>query len=136
MDSALLDTDILNEVLKQRNAHVLRRAADYLAQHGRFAISSITRYEVLRGLKEKGASAQMARFQTFGGHSLIVPVSERILDRASDLWVAGRKIGMAPTDADLIIAATAIEQNRVLVTGNTTHFAWIPGLALADWRQP
>ncbi len=38
MDAALLDTDILNEVLKQKNANAIRHAADYLAQHGQFAI--------------------------------------------------------------------------------------------------
>lgn len=136
MDAALLDTDILNEVLKQRNAQVVQRAAQYLAKHAQFAISSITWYEVIRGLKEKSAVAQMARFQTFCGNSLILPVTDSVLDRASDLWVSGRKIGMAPTDADLIIAATAIEQSRILVTGNTMHFAWIPGLTIEDWRQP
>ena len=52
MSPSLLDTDILNEVLKQKNATVTGHAAAYLAQHGQFAISSITWYEVLRGLKE------------------------------------------------------------------------------------
>ncbi len=52
MDEALLDTDMVNEVLKRKNAEVVRRAAAYLAQHSRFAVSAMTRYEVLRGLKE------------------------------------------------------------------------------------
>jgi hypothetical protein len=39
-------------------------------------------------------------------------------------------------DADVLIAATALEHGRVLVTGNTAHFSWIPGLAIEDWRQP
>jgi predicted nucleic acid-binding protein len=39
------------------------------------------------------------------------------------------------TDADLIIAATAMEHRRVLVSGNTDHFAWIPGLVLDNWRD-
>jgi hypothetical protein len=34
MDAALLDTDTLNEILKQKNANVVRHAAAYLAQHG------------------------------------------------------------------------------------------------------
>jgi hypothetical protein len=29
MDAALLDTDILNEILKQKNANAIRHAADY-----------------------------------------------------------------------------------------------------------
>ena len=34
-----------------------------------------------------------------------------------------------------IIAATALEHKRVLVTGNTAHFSWVPGLRVEDWRQ-
>jgi predicted nucleic acid-binding protein len=56
--------------------------------------------------------------------------------RAADLWADGRNSGHPRDDADLIIAATALEAGRVLVTGNTQHFAWIPGLRLADWRCP
>lgn len=55
---------------------------------------------------------------------------------AADLWVTGRKSGLVPKDADLIIAATALGHGRTLVTGNTAHFSWIPGLTLQDWRDP
>lgn len=136
MDESLLDTDILNEVLKRKNANVVRHAADYLAQHGQFAISSISRYEVLRGLREKKAATQLARLHTFCQNSLILPVADNILDRAADLWVQGRASGFAPKDADLVIAATALQHGRTLVTGNTTHFQWITGLTLANWRDP
>ena len=37
MDSALLDTDILNEVLKQKNSQVVRHASAYLQDYGQFA---------------------------------------------------------------------------------------------------
>jgi len=136
MDAALLDTDTLNEVLKRKNANVVHHAADYLAQHGQFAISSITRYELLRGLKEKNAASQLARFQAFCQNTTILPVIDDILEEAVDLWVAGRKLGLAPKDADVIIAATALHHGRTLVTGNTAHFAWVPGLALDNWRGP
>ena len=58
MDAALLDTDMLNEVLKQKNANVVHHATNYLKQHGHFSMSSMTRYELLRGLKEKAATTQ------------------------------------------------------------------------------
>ena len=136
MDAALLDTDILNEVLKQKNSVVVGHAARYLGQYGQFAISSITRYEILRGLKEKCATSQLVRFEGFCRNTKILPVSDEVLDRTSDLWVAGRKQGLAPMDADLIIAATALIHDRTLITGNTSHFAWIPGLKIVNWRNP
>jgi len=101
-----------------------------LAQHGQFATSSITRYELLRGLKEKNAASQLARFQALCQNTTILPVIDAILEEAVDLWVAGRKLGLAPKDADVIIAATALYHGRTLVTGNTPHFAWVPGLTL------
>jgi tRNA(fMet)-specific endonuclease VapC len=49
--------------------------------------------------------------------------------------LAGRQ-GQPRSDADLFIAATALEHGRRLATGNTGHFAWITGLGVEDWRQP
>ncbi|MBN8625192.1 MAG: type II toxin-antitoxin system VapC family toxin [Planctomycetes bacterium] len=135
MDAALLDTDTLNEVLKQRNPLVVQKSADYLRQHGQFAISAMTRYELLRGLKEKQATKQLTQFQEFCRHSLILPITDAILDRTADLWVAARRGGFPGKDADLLIAATALETQRVLVTGNTAHFAWVPSLKIENWRM-
>src|SRR5687767_8041407 len=134
MDLAILDTDILSEVLKQQNARVTNQATPYLKLHVLFASSSIIRYEVRRGLKDKNAQVQLARFAVFCRQSLIIAVADSILDRAADLWVLGRKLARPHRDADLIIAATALEHGRSLVSGNTPHFAWIPGLKLENWR--
>lgn len=136
MDATILDTDILNEVLKQKSPTVIGHAANYLVQHGQFTISSITRYEILRGLKEKNATSQLVRFEAFCRNTLILPVLDAILDRTADLWATGRKQGLAPKDADLIIAATALHHGTTLVTGNTADFSWIPGLTIENWRNP
>lgn len=136
MDAALIDTDIVSEVLKQRNAAVAQKAAAYLTDHGQFAFSVFTRFEIARGYKEKGATRLLTRLATFCRHSLVLPLTDAIFDRAEDLWVLARKAGHPHGDADLIIAATALEHGRLLVTGNTAHFKWIPGLTLEDWRHP
>lgn len=136
MDAALLDTDTLIEMLKQKDSVVAQHAAAYLQQYAGFAFSAISRYEILRGIKEKNAVVQARRFASFSQHSIVMPITESILDQAADLWVAARRGGHPSGDADLMIAATALESGRVLVTGNTGHFAWIPGLRISDWRQP
>jgi len=136
MPPCLLDTDILSEVLKQKHATVVQKAQAYLQGHQQFTFSSMTRYEVLRGLKEKGATRQLQQFATFCQHSAILAIAEATLDRASDLWVTAYQGGLPKRDADLIIAATALVHGLVLVTGNTGHFSWIPGLTVEDWRQP
>ncbi len=87
-------------------------------------------------MKAKGATRQLQQFTTFCQHSIILPITEDILDQAADLWVSAQQRGLPKRDADLIIAASALVHGLVLATGNTGHFSWIPGLTVEDWRQP
>jgi tRNA(fMet)-specific endonuclease VapC len=127
MSVALLDTDMLSEVIKLRDPIVRNHALTF---------SAFTRYEVLRGYKQYGATRQLANFAVFCQHSLILPVTDAIWDRASDLWAYARQHGHPHEDADLVIAATALENQRILITGNLRHFTWIPGITVVDWRNP
>ena len=90
----------------------------------------------MRGYRRHGAANQEARFEVFCRHSLILPITNAILDRAADLWAHAHRQGVARNDADLIIAATALEHGRTLVTGNIAHYDWIDVLTILDWRQP
>ena len=134
MDKAILDTDILSEVLKRKDQQVLANAQQYLTEHHRLGFSAMTVYEIIRGLRAVGATKQFGDFLKTVGTSDVFPLSMPVLLRAADLWVRGRQGGHPHTDADLLIAATALETQRVLVTGNTNHYSWIPGLTLQDWR--
>ncbi len=136
MDEALIDTDVLSEVLKARDKRVLGRARLYLQQHGRFGFPAITFYEVLRGFRATQAVRQLSNFVALAGTSDVLPVSLAVLDRAASLWADAHASGHPRDDADLIIAATALESGRALVTGNVGHFGWISGLKIDDWRQP
>jgi tRNA(fMet)-specific endonuclease VapC len=65
MDAAILDSDMVTETLKQRNAIVVANAAAYLKSHGQFAFSVFTRFEVRRGLAEKKAFREVSQFDVF-----------------------------------------------------------------------
>ena len=134
MDATLLDTDMLSEILKQRNARVTTKAATYLEEHGRFTFSAFSRFEIRRGYVERRATRQLARFNVFCDHSLVLPITDAILDRACVLWAEARHSGHPRGDADLLIAATALENNLSLASGNIRHFAWLSKLGLEDWR--
>ena len=135
MDVVLLDTDILSEVLKRKDKRVLATARQYLAEHQRLAFSTITAYEIIRGMHANRAVRQLAEFLKTVGTSDVFPVTMQVLNRAAELWANAHRSGHPHDDADLIIASTALEAGRVLVTGNTDHFAWIPGLSLQNWRD-
>jgi tRNA(fMet)-specific endonuclease VapC len=134
MDESLLDSDILSEILKAKDRRVLDAARRYLGEHSRLAFSAMTLYEILRGLQASGATRGLARFLQLVEDSDVLPISIPVLKRAADLWSVAYRGGHPRGDADLLIAATALESGRVLVTGNTVHFTWIPGLAVSDWR--
>lgn len=136
MDASLLDTDTVSEISKQKNANAAGHATAYLSQHGQFTISAFTRYELLRGLIERNSAKQLTRFSIFCQKNAVLPIADPVLDRAARLWVTARQGGLPHRDADLIIAATALEHSLELVTGNTSHFSWIPGLRLGNWRDP
>jgi tRNA(fMet)-specific endonuclease VapC len=136
MAAFLLDTDMLSEVLKQRNATVVARAAAYLQQHAQFTLSAFSRFEIRRGYHAKLASRQLIRFDIFCAKSLVLPITEAIFDRAGFLWAQARRSGQPCGDADVLIAATALEHGLVLATGNLAHFSWVPGLQTEDWRVP
>lgn len=135
MDEALIDTDILSEVLKAKDSRVLDRARLYLQEHGRFKFSAITFYEMMRGLRASQASRQLANFIALAATSDVLPVSMAVLDQAANLWADAYTSGHPRDDADLIIAATALQSGCTLVTGNVSHFKWISALKIDDWRR-
>lgn len=135
MDDVLLDTDILSELLKKKDQRVLAHARQYLARHGRLAFSAITAYEIIRGMLATDATRQLKEFRNLVETSDIFQVDMPVLMRAADLWAKARNDDCPRNDADLIIAATALEASRTLITGNKSHFSWIDGLKVADWRD-
>ena len=56
--------------------------------------------------------------------------------RAADIYADLHQRGMLIGDADILIAATALEYGLDLVTNNTNHYARIVGLSLQNWLIP
>lgn len=132
MPPVLLDTDILSSLLRG-NVTVTRRAERYLALHGRFTFSSITRYEVLRGLMAKNAERQLVAFEDFCAANEILPLTDGIIWRAAEIYGRLHQSGLLIGDADILIAATAQANTLTLATNNLEHFRRIPGLVCETW---
>jgi tRNA(fMet)-specific endonuclease VapC len=135
MEASLLDTDTLSEIMKGRNTHVQDNALQYLSTFGHFTFSIITRYEILRGLKARGATRQLVRFEQRCQHSEVLPVTDNIIVRAADIYALLYQQGQLISDADILIAATALEYQRCMVTENRAHFRRIPALTIESWRD-
>lgn len=133
MEPALLDTDTLSEIMRGRNPAVLEKARACLSRHGRLCFSLITRYEILRGLKAKAASAQIDMFERQCARSDVLVLTDEIVVRAADLYALLRRSGRLISNADLLIGATAAVHGRTLVTNNVAHFDRIPNLPVDSW---
>ena len=64
MRPVIIDTDILSALMR-RESSVVEASGKYIAHFGKFNISIITRYEILRGLKFKDAKKQIHIFDLF-----------------------------------------------------------------------
>lgn len=135
MPRTLIDTDTLSEVMKGRDPSVEKRAREYLAIHHRFTFSLITRYEILRGLKAKNATRQLAVFEDRCRKSTILPLTDEIVTQAASIYAVLHRQGQLISDADILIAATALSHGLTLVTENPDHFKRIIGLRTESWRS-
>lgn len=114
---------------------VTDRVREYLRIHQCFAFSIITRYEIMRGLKAKRATKQQAAFDRFCDANTILPLSDAVIVQATDTYADLYRQGELIGDADILIAATAIVEERSLVTNNERHLERIEGLNIENWLR-
>lgn len=131
---ALLDTDILSAIMRQ-DLVVSPKAQSYLSNHQQFTFSIITRYEILRGLKAKEATKQIAAFERFCEVSIILPITDAVIIKASDVYALLKQRGELIGDADILIASTALVNQLYVVTNNFNHFRRVPELQIQNWLQ-
>ncbi|MDQ3928437.1 MAG: type II toxin-antitoxin system VapC family toxin [Chloroflexota bacterium] len=130
--AVLLDTDIVSWYLRGHPLAV-QHGQGYLAAHKRFTFSSITQYEILRGLKARGAPTRLVAFEQFSAVGTILPIDDAIIRRAADIYADLYRRGELIADADTFIAATALVHGLVMVTNNEAHFRRITGLQVDNW---
>jgi len=132
LSQALLDTDILSAVMR-KNPSAIERARSYLAVYRQFTFSVITRYEILRGLFAKGASKQLSAFDQLCATSRVLPLTDPIIVQAATIYADLHRRGEVISDADILIATTAITRGLAVVTNNEAHFRRIRNLQFVNW---
>lgn len=132
MKEALLDTDTLSYYFKG-NPKAVDKVNIYLKQYGFVNLSLITYYEVMNGLLYKDAKKQLAIFQQFVDLNNVLPLDQQIATTAAQIYADLRKAGKVIGHNDVLIGATALENNMVVITNNTDHFSRIPHLSYENW---
>lgn len=134
LPESLVDTNIIS-LLMCKDRRTTDRAQQYLEAHSRCTISIITRFEILRGFKASGATAKLALFERFCNMNKVLPLTDDIVVQASDIYGDLYKQGILISDADILIASTALVNGLVMVTDNEKHFSRIKGLQIENWAR-
>ena len=130
----VVDSDTLSLYLKNF-PKVTAQANGYLSVHRELTFSIITRFEVLRGLKIKSAATQINKFNAICRYSRILEISDEIIERAADIYASLYQRGQLIGDADILIAATALDYDLPIVTNNEKHFNRINNLQVLNWNK-
>ena len=127
MDMICLDTNILIAHKRAKKADKDKTLLYRLtAQAYRFAVSSITVYELLRGDNEDEDMYWKAMFANME----ILPFDFGCAEQAARIYKDLKQKGLLIEAEDLFIGATALHHRLKLATGNVRHFERIDGLVL------
>jgi len=123
----IFDTDILIWVQRgnQKAARLIDRTEDRL-------LSIYSPLELLQNAKNKDQNRRINDFLTTFGFT-ILPLTENIGHRAS-IYIEEYTLSRGLRAGDAIIAATAVENNMTLASGNARHFRLIKELKLKIFK--
>jgi len=140
MEAAILDTDILSEIIKGKDRVVIERASDYRARHAVFTLTTLTVLEIVKGFAKKRREDRLQEFLRFIEFENVLSVSIDAAVLAGRIYARLEETGQTIGRIDPLIAAVALAENLPLVTGNTEHYLRIAnlgfGLRLLNWRLP
>jgi tRNA(fMet)-specific endonuclease VapC len=139
MDKALLDTDAFSEVIKAKNVTVRKNASTYRRVHGRYTISVITVMEMVSGYRRMNRRDQAQRLVAGLSAEEVLPFEHDSAVLAGEIFGELQRSGQPIGRGDPMIAAIAVQDDLVLVTGNTKHFDRIRQLgfplSIVDWHE-
>lgn len=129
-DRAILDTDILSELLRNRNVRVNQNAAAYRQEFGQFTISTLSVLEIVKGLVKADREAKIAPFLRFASYHDVVTLDVPTAELAGRIYARLELQGLTIGRIDPMIAGVAIRNGLSLVTGNTAHYERVRKLGL------
>ena len=129
----LIDSDILIYSLK--NDPVVKHHFQEYASLPK-AISVISYGEFYFGAKKsKYAEKNLATVRQIAEIFPVIEITKGIMETFGELKALLQKQGKSISDLDLIIAATALSFNYILVTINEKHFKMVPELKFENWTK-
>ena len=137
MKPAILDTDILLDILNGRPARVQEHARRYREVYLRYTITAVMVAELARGLSRQENDSEW--LDQILALVEVLPLDATAARLAGQIYGELERAGQGIGWADCMVAGIALSLERVLVTGNVRHFARITTLGypleLINWRE-
>jgi tRNA(fMet)-specific endonuclease VapC len=132
--SLSLDSNVLIEIIRDRNVPIRRAFARALAGSEPVVASVIVQHELLCGAcRHPDPILERARTRKLLDQIVIEPFESRDATAAAEIRDGLRRSGMTIGGYDLLIAGQAQARGWIMVTNNTREFSRIPGLRVIDW---
>jgi tRNA(fMet)-specific endonuclease VapC len=133
----LLDTNILSELVKKRpNPHLLSRLSAQPAQDLFTSIICIMELRYGSALRDDFQLFWEKLVDRVVSQIQVVPLGLKEGLLAGDLLASLRKKGQIIGLEDVLIAASALSRDFILVSANVRHFLKVDGLVCENWLRP
>ena len=123
----IIDTDVLIWYLRGNIA-----AKKILVANIPFKISVINYLELIQGMNDKSELKALQR-QLKKWSTTIIQINESI-STYTMLLVENYYLSHSLETGDAIVAATALENNEILLTANYKHYSFIPNLQVQKFK--
>ena len=129
-----LDTNICIYFLVGKYPQLLTKMMSFSPND--IKIPAIVKAELLHGAeKSLKRDENLIKISSFLLPFEIIPFDDASANCYGKIKASLEKTGMLIGPNDLIIAATALANNAILVTNNTNEFCRVDGLRLEDWTN-
>lgn len=130
----LLDTNACIRIINNSSSSLVSR----LRQHrpDEVALCAIVKAELLYGAQRSSRIAENLRvLDRFFVPFYSFPFDDNCVQAYGRIRAELEQVGTPIGSYDLLIAATAVTNNRTLVTANTREFIRVAGLKIENWEE-
>ena len=126
----MLDTDIASYLIRGDHPEVTAKFTELFDD---CIMSSITMAELMYGVRRRNNRVLTEKVQALCNLVSVIPWSEEAAKAYAMLRVELEKEGTPIGNMDMLIAASAIAEDALLVTNNIAHFSKVKSLKLTSW---
>ena len=133
MSGYLLDTNILSDLVRNPSGPAARRIAE--VGETNIATSVVVAAELWYGAVRRGSDRLTRRVEDILSELTVLPLTPPAHLRYGEIRAVLEAAGTPIGGNDLLIAAHALAEDRIVVTGNLREFTRVPDLVVENWLE-